>query len=186
MKIFICGSVNKEIDQKYIEGIDVIAKDIVAHGDGIISVGSKTGSIGAMYNAVIDGDGFVDIIVPAPYADESEGMIANSLTKVDTLFMLQQIALRNTEITIVLPGGNGTLAELYMITDSIKSKFDTDKVLIYNINGFYDHLKSMNDFMLKAGTLKQNQYDYFTWCNTPEEIIHELDKTRAKLFKEGK
>ena len=186
MKIFVCGSVNVEIDPKYLEGIDVIAKDIASHKDGIISVGSKTGSIGAMYNGVLDGDGFVDIIVPTPYADESEGMIANSITKVDTLFMLQQVALRNTEITLVLPGGNGTLAELYMITDSIKSRFDTDKVLIYNINGFYDPLKEMNDFMLEAGVLKKDQYNYFTWCNTPEEVIYHLNKTRAELFKKGK
>lgn len=185
MKVFVCGSVNEEIDQKYLIGIKDIAKDIVSHNDGVISVGAKTGSIGEMYNAVIDGDGFVDIIVPTPYADESEGMIANSLTKVDTLFMLQQIALRNSEVTLILPGGNGTLAELYMITDSIKSRFDTDKVLIYNINGFYDPLKEMNDFMLEAGTLKEDQYNYFTWCSTAEEVINELNKTRDKLLKAG-
>ncbi len=186
MKIFVCGSVSSRIKPEYLCGIKEIAKDIVAHNDGIISVGAKTGSIGEMYNAIIDGDGFVDVIVPAPYADEAEGMIANSLTKVDTLFMLQQIALRNTDITIILPGGNGTLAELYMITDSINSKFDTDKVVIFNINGFYNNLKQMNDFMLEAGTLRKDQYKYFTWCNTAEEVINELNKTRDNLFKLGK
>lgn len=178
MKIFICGSVNVEIQPQYLEGIDKIGKDIVSHNDGIVCVGSKTGSIGAMYNEVISGDGFVDVIVPTAYANEAEGMIANSITRVDTLFMLQQVALRNTSVTIVLPGGNGTLAELFMITDSIKSKFDTDKVIIYNINGFYDKIKEMNDFMLEAGTLRLEQYNYFTWCNTAEEVISELNEIR--------
>ncbi len=186
MKIFVCGAVNKKINPKYLEGIDVIAKNITEHNDGIICVGSKTGSVGAMYNGVIDGDGFVDIIVPTPYADEAEGMIANSVTKVDTLFMLQQIALRNSDITIILPGGNGTLAELYMITDSIKSKFDTDKVLIYNINGFYNPLKHMNNFMIDAGVLEEEQWKYFTWCDTPEQIISHLDKKRKEMFKKSK
>lgn len=182
MKIFVCGSVAKKIEPKYLEGIAKIAKNITDNHDGIISVGSKTGSIGEMYQNVIAADGFVDIIVPTPYASEAEGMIANSITKVDTLFMLQQVALRNTEITLVLPGGNGTLAELYMITDSIKSKFDSDKVLIYNINGFYDDIKRMNDFMLNAGTLNEEQYHYFTWCNTADEVIEELEKQRTKLL----
>ena len=134
MKVFVCGSVDPRIKPEYLEGIDKIAENLVENHDGVMCVGSQTGSIGAMYTNMIKGNGRVDIIVPTPYADEAEGMVANSITKVDTLFLLQQIALRNTEATIVLPGGNGTLAELYMITDSIKSKFDTDIVIIYNIN----------------------------------------------------
>ena len=184
MKVFICGSVDPRIKPMYLEGIDKIADNLLSHNDGVMMVGSKTGSIGAMYNRMIEGDGFVDIIVPTPYAHEAEGMIANSITKVDTLFMLQQVALRNTSATIVLPGGNGTLAELYMITDSIKSKFDTDVVIIYNINGFYDNIRKMNDFMLEAGTLNDTQYKYFTWCNTYEEVIDELDKARRNLLKQ--
>ncbi len=184
MKVFICGSVDPRIKPMYLEGIDKIADNLLSHNDGVMMVGSKTGSIGAMYNRMIEGDGFVDIIVPTPYAHEAEGMIANSITKVDTLFMLQQVALRNTSATIVLPGGNGTLAELYMITDSIKSKFDTDVVIIYNINGFYDNIRKMNDFMLEAGTLNDTQYKYFTWCNTYEEVIDELDKVRRNLLKQ--
>ena len=186
MKVFVCGSVDQRIKPEYLEGIDKIAENILSHNDGVMCVGAQTGSIGAMYSKMIEGDGFVDIIVPAPYAHEAKGMIANSITAVDTLFVLQQVALRNTEVTLVLPGGNGTLAELYMITDSIKSKFDTDEVIVYNINGFYDHIKDMNDFMLEAGVLSEMQYKFFTWCNTPEEVIAVLDKTREKLLKSGK
>lgn len=182
MKVFVCGSVDPQIKKKYLEGIDKIAENLVEHNDGVMCVGSKTGSVGAMYNKIIEGDGFVDIIVPTPYADEAEGMIANSITRVDTLFLLQQVALRNTNVTLVLPGGNGTLAELYMITDSIKSGFDTDVVIVYNVNGFYDKIKEMNDFMLKAGTLRENQYKFFTWCNTHEEVIAVFDKVRRRLL----
>ncbi len=182
MKVFVCGSVDERIKPQYLEGIDKIANDLLAHNDGVICVGAQTGSIGAMYSKMIEGDGFVDIIVPAPYAHEAQGMIANSITAVDTLFMLQQVALRNTDITLVLPGGNGTLAELFMITDSIKSKFDTDKVIVYNINGFYQHIKDMNDFMLEAGVLSDSQYEYFTWCNTPEEVIAVISAEREKIM----
>lgn len=180
MKVFVCGSVDPRIKPEFLEGIDKIAKNLLANNDGVMCVGSKTGSIGAMYSSMIEGDGFVDIIVPTPYAEESEGMIANSITRVDTLFMLQQVALRNTKATVVLPGGNGTLAELYMITDSIKSKFDTDVVIVYNINGFYDKIRDMNDFMLDAGVLSDEQYRYFTWCNTADEVIDVLEKVRQK------
>lgn len=178
MKVFICGTVDKRLKKKYYEGVDKIAKNLVENGDGIMSVGASTGSIGEMYNNMKKLKGHIDLIVPAPYVKDAEGMTADSLIAVDSLFMLQQIALRNTSATIVLPGGNGTLAELYMITDSIKSKFDTDLVIIYNINGFYDKLKEMNDFMMEAGALTKFQYDFFNWCDTSEEVIALLDKCR--------
>lgn len=181
MKVFVCGSVDPKIKKEYLEGIDKIADYFLKNKDGVMCVGSTTGSIGAMYNKMIEGDGFVDIIVPTPYAHEAQGMIANSITQVDTLFMLQQIALRNTRATIVLPGGNGTLAELYMITDSIKSGFDTDLVIVYNVNGFYNHIKEMNDFMLEAGVLREWQNKFFTWCSNADEVIETLDKWREKI-----
>ena len=178
MKFFICGPVDKNLKKKYYDGVDKIAKNIADNGDGIMCVGAATGSIGAMYNNMKKENAHIDLIVPTPYKDEAAGMTANSITAVDTLFMLQQVALRNTEATVVLPGGNGTLAELYMITDSIKSGFDKDKVIIYNAHGFYDHLKKMNDFMLKAGALQEYQYNFFNWCDTPEEVIAALNAVR--------
>ena len=41
----------------------------------------------------------------------------------------------------------------------------------------------MNDFMLDAGVLNDEQYEYFTWCSTPQEVIEALDKVRHKLNK---
>ena len=181
MKVFVCGSVDPRIKEKYLEGIDKIAEYFLQNNDGVMCVGSQTGSIGAMYKKMIEGDGFVDIIVPAPYAHEAAGMIANSITQVDTLFILQQIALKNTRATLVLPGGNGTLAELYMITDSIKSKFDTDIVIIYNINGFYNYVKEMNEFMSEAGVINDMQKNFFTFCDTADEVIEALEKWRNKV-----
>jgi len=178
MKVFICGSVDPNLKKEYLVGIDKIAQYIAKNGDRTLSVGATTGSIGAMYNNMKKNKGHIDLIVPAPFIKDAEGMTADSILAVDTLFMLQQIALRNSDITIVLPGGNGTLAELYMITDSIKSKFDTDTVIIYNINGFYNHLKEMNDFLMEAGALQKYQYDFFNWCDTPEEVIALLEKNR--------
>ena len=76
--------------------------------------------------------------------------------------------------------------ELYMITDSIKSGFDTDLVIVYNINGFYQKIKEMNDFMMEAGALNEQQYKFFTWCNTADEVIEQLDKWRTKVHGDSK
>ncbi len=172
MNVFIAGSASPNIKKKYMKGIDKIANFLVEYNIGIICVGTTTGTVGEMYKCVTEKNGIADILVPKVYADEASGMDkSNTSTIVDTLYELQQIAVANTRATIVLPGGNGTLAELYMLTDSIKSKLHDDLIIIYNCNGFYDKVKEMNDFLLEAGALEQYQYDFFNFCNTPEKVI---------------
>ena len=183
MKIFVAGTVNKDINPKYLEGIKELGQLLLDKKHEIMCVGASTGSIGEIYNHYIKHKGHVDLIVPVPYAHEAEGMVANSKTYVDTLFILQQLALRNTSATIVLPGGNGTLAELYMMTDNKKTKFDTDLIIVFNINGFYDKIKEMNKFMLDNGCLTPKQSKYFTFCNTAEEVMDQLNKWEATKLK---
>ena len=38
----------------------------------------------------------------------------------------------------------------------------------------------MNDFMLEAGSLEPFQYEYFNFCNTPEEVIELLEENEKK------
>lgn len=181
MNVFIAGSASPNIKPKYLEGIDKIANFLVEYDIGMLCVGTTAGSVGEMYKHVTNNNGIVDVIVPKVYYNESEGMEkTNSMTVVDTLYELQQIMIANTSATIVLPGGNGTLAELYMLTDNIKAKLHNDPIIIYNCHGFYDKVKEMNDFMLEAGTLEPFQSDFFNFCNTPEEVINLL-KDKLKL-----
>lgn len=175
MRIFICGGVDADIKPKYRKGIKELAKALIERGHSIILVGSKTGCIGDMYNTYIQNGGDVDLIVPDCYADEAEQLTGRSVINVTGLHMLQQVATKNSDATIILPGGNGTMAELYMITDNVKAGFDKDLIIIYNINGFYDMIKTNNDFLLKAGAMKQYQKNFFTYADTYQEVLSLID-----------
>ena len=177
MKVFIAGSANPRIKPEYLEGIDKIAEFLFANNIGVICVASNLGVIAEVYKMREKYNGHIDLIQPKAYAHETVDMVGDSLTPVDNLYDLQQIALNDSQATLVLPGGNGTLAELYMITDGIKSKFDTDPVIIYNVNGFFDRVKEMNDFFMDVNVMEQFQYDYFNFCNTPEDVIAALKKS---------
>lgn len=180
MRIFICGSANKDLKKQYKEGINELAQGLLKRKHSIMHVGSKVGAIGEIYKAYSKNNGIIDIVVPDCYKDEAEKMDCRSVINVPNLFMLQQIALKNTDATIVLPGGNGTLAELYMLTDNIKAGFDTDPIILFNINGFYDFVIKNNEFLMTTGALKQFQKDNLIVCNTYTEVLAQLDKFNKK------
>ena len=174
MKFFICGGVDKDTKKEYLKGIKELAKELVKQGHSIILVGAKTGAIGEMYNTFIKLGGTVDLIVPECYASDADNMTGNSIITVPNLYILQQIGLKNSNATIVLPGGNGTVAEMYMCADNNKAGFDKDPIFVYNVNGYYNLVKQMHDFMVQAGTMKEFQKKYLTFCDTYKDILNNI------------
>ena len=175
MNIFVCGGVSPKIKKEYLVGIDELAKFLVEHGHTITCVGAKTGAIGEIYSAYKKYKGQALLMVPDCYASDAFGM-ENQMVAMPNLYSMQQFALKNSKATIILPGGNGTLAELYMTIDNVKSGFDTDPIIIFNINGFYDGFKLVEKGLIEAGVLDKSQDDKVFVCNSPAEIMKILSK----------
>jgi hypothetical protein len=180
MRIFFCGGVDTKFDKKYLEGIEEVARGLIARGHSAIHIGTQSGPLGLIYKTYKANGGQTTLLAPDCYEDEAEGLPCHEKIRVTTLYQLQQIALKNSDLTIILPGGNGTLAELYMMTDNIKAGFDADPIVLFNINGFYDKIKEMNKFLIGAGAMRSYQEKFFTFLDTPTQVLDYVDKLAKK------
>lgn len=179
MRIFACGGVSKDIDAKYLKGIDQIGESLTKQGHSLICVGSTTGTIGKIYNAFDKNDGKIKILVPLCYEDEAVGISSKYPSiMVRDLYMLQQIAITNSDATIVFPGGNGTLAELHMLTDNVKAGFHNNPIIVYNVNHYYDNLINTLNFLIEAKTMTKKQLKAFTFVTTPDEVIKAINQIK--------
>ena len=179
MNIFVCGGVAPNMNKKFLVGIDRLAKKLVEAGHSVTCVGAKTGAIGAMYNAYKKLGGRIVIMIPDCYTDDAVGMNTESVL-LPNLYSMQQFALRNSQATIFLPGGNGTIAELFMTIDNVKSGFDKDPILLFNINGFYSSFKTLEEELIKVGVVEPSQNEMVYLCDTPTQIIKTLSKFDSK------
>lgn len=179
MNIFICGGVNKGMDKKYLKGIDTLAKKLVEAGHSITCVGATTGAIGAMYNSYKKLGGRVLIMVPDCYTQDAVG-IDNQIISLPNLYSMQQFALKNSQATIFLPGGNGTIAELFMTIDNVKSGFDTDPIILFNISKFYSPFTALEQELIKIGLVEPSQNDKVFLCDTPGKIVKLLSTFEKK------
>lgn len=177
MRIFVCGGVNKNMDKKYMQGIHDLGVAMLERGHSIICTGSTTGAIGEIFNVYDKNNGKVKILIPNCYYDEAEAIASKHPSIiVNNLYLMQQIAIINSDVIVVLPGGNGTLAELHMLTDNIKAGFHKNRVVIYNINGYYDTVLETLKFAMKCGTMETKQFNEFHFVNSAKEAIEEIDK----------
>lgn len=75
---------------------------------------------------------------------------------------------------VVLPGGFGTMDEMFEILSGGQLGFHKKPLVVLNINGFYNHLKSQLEFMVGQKMLLPQHAAMVQFADSPSEAIDKL------------
>ena len=121
-------------------------------GNTLVYGGSKSGMMGAIADSVLKAGGEV-IGVETKFFVENEFQ-HDGLTK---LIVTEDMTERKNkmielgEAFIAFPGGTGTLEEISEVMSKVSLKQMNSPCIIYNLNGYYDDLKSFLNHMIEKG-----------------------------------
>ena len=107
----------------------------------LIYGGGNKGIMGAVANAVLEKEGKVTGIIPKALTEwehHHEGL--TELIIVDTMHARKLLLYEKCDAAIILPGGFGTLDELFEMLTWNQLSIHDKKIFILNTAGFYDHL----------------------------------------------
>ena len=82
----------------------------------------------------------------------------------------KQLMLEASDIFVALPGGVGTLDEVFTVAASYTIGYHQKKVVLYNIKGFWDSVINMLDDLESKGVIRGNWRDYICIANSLEDI----------------
>ena len=82
---------------------------------------------------------------------------------------------------VVLPGGFGTMDEMFEILSGGQLGFHKKPLVVLNINGFYNHLKAQLDFMVGQKMLLPQHASMVQFADTPAEAIDKLSGYQAPV-----
>ena len=82
----------------------------------------------------------------------------------------KDIMLERSDILVALPGGVGTLDEIFHVMAAATIGYHTKRVVLYNVNGFWDSLVATLDEMLQAGFIRGEFERYFSVANSIAEL----------------
>ena len=84
---------------------------------------------------------------------------------------------QEADAVIALPGGCGTMEELFEIITWKQLGLYLNPIIILNINGFFDPLFQMLERAIEENFMRQQHGDIWKVAQTPEEAVELLQTT---------
>jgi hypothetical protein len=139
----------------------------------LIYGGGNKGLMAATANGVLEKNGTVIGIIPEvlkEWEHQHEGI--TELIVVENMHLRKHLLYDKCDAAIILPGGYGTLDELFEILTWNQLKIHHKPIFLLNSGGFYDHLILHIKKMEQELFLYTSLEECIKIVNTPEEIFH--------------
>lgn len=135
-----CASA-ESIDPCYLELADAVGQRLAAEGHSLVSGGGRVSMMGAVARAARAGGAHTVGVIPVhlvPY--ELADTDADELVVVDTMRERKRIMDSRSDAVLALPGGIGTLEELFEMWTSATLGMHDKPVVVLDPAGFYEPL----------------------------------------------
>ena len=152
MNITVYLGAHEGNDPSYRKAVEELGAWIAGNGNRLVYGGSDEGLMAVIADTVLAHGGEVTGIEAQMFADQ--GVAHQGLTE---LVIVPDITERRTrmielgDVFIAFPGGTGTLEEISEIMSKVSLKQLAAPCILYNLNGYYDHLKALLAHMIDMG-----------------------------------
>jgi hypothetical protein len=146
-----CGS-SGAVDRQYREAATELGARLAAAGIGLVYGGGRVGLMGLLADATLAGGGQVIGIIPSRLRDaELAHTGATELVVVESMHERKRLMAEKADAFAILPGGIGTLDELFEILSWKQLGLHDKPILLADIGGYWGPLRALLDDIVTKG-----------------------------------
>lgn len=149
-----CGSASPA-DPVYIEAARTVGRSFAQRGIGLVYGGGRLGLMGAVADAALEAGGEVIGIIPQALVDAE--VAHRGLTELHVCRTMHERKQAFTDLSdgfVTLPGGTGTMDELWEALSWAQLGYHAKPVGVLNVAGFYDGLIAFAAKMGEVGFIR--------------------------------
>ncbi len=170
-----CGS-SAGTENIYAEQAYALGKELAQRGIGLVFGGGKIGMMGAVADGVMAHQGEAIGVIPKFLCTKE--IAHGDLTKLHIVETMHERKMMMNELctgVITLPGGFGTMEELFEMLTWQQLGLHQKPIGILNINGFYDDLLALVQTMVTKGYLTEQHQNILLTDATIEGLLEKMD-----------
>lgn len=175
-----CGS-RKGAHPSYIDSAIELGGLIAKENWKLIYGGGNTGLMGAAADSACTNNGKVLGIIPEHLIElEVAKTDLETMIVTETMHERKKIMFHNSDAIIVLPGGIGTLEELFEILTWKQLELHLKPIVLVNVNNYWKKLNKLIKIIVSEKFADDDLQNLFWLVNSPHEAVCQLRKSFAK------
>jgi uncharacterized protein (TIGR00730 family) len=169
-----CSS-SSSVPEVYFQAAEELGRAIASQGWQLVYGGNNVGVMGALAQATRQAGGKVVGITPQLLLDKGIGD-----SQCDELHVTQNIRQRKAlmeelgDAFVALPGGLGTLEEIFEIIVGRLLGYHSKPVILLNIAGYYEPLLTVIEHGIEQKFIKESVRELYKVCVSVEAAVSEL------------
>ncbi|MEP5938103.1 MAG: TIGR00730 family Rossman fold protein [Erythrobacter sp.] len=169
-----CGSATPE-DPSYIDLARQVGEGLARRNIGVVYGGGRLGLMGAVANGAKDAGGEVIGVIPEALVNSE---VANhNCDELITVSGMHERKQRFTDLSdgfITIPGGVGTMDELWEAMSWAQLGYHSKPVGLLNAFGFFDHLIAFNRKMAEVGFVRPAHQDILIAAESLSQLVDKM------------
>ena len=171
MKICVFCSANEQIDPEFFSMTEELGKWAAKNGHSIVYGGVNQGLMECVAKSTKEAGGHTIGVVPTKVEDIGRTSdYVDVEIPCDNLTDRKQLMMDQSDVFIALPGGLGTLDEVFTVAASATIGYHHKPVILYNMKGFWNHLIALLDDLQAKGMIRGEWHQYIKTADSIEEI----------------
>ncbi len=177
-----CGS-SLGFNEVYKNDAIKLGNHFIKNNIGMVYGGGKIGMMGILADTILEKNGEVIGVIPGLLRHEE---VAH--TEITKMIVTKTMSKRKVKISklvdgyIALPGGFGTLDEIFEALTLGQLGIERKPVGILNTNGFFNHLIKQLDVMVTEGYLKQSNKEMLIVSESVDELCTLMLNYKAPIL----
>ena len=171
MKICVFCSANQQIDNEFFTMTEELGTWAAKNGHSIVYGGVNQGLMECLGKATKEAGGRTIGIIPMIV--EKSGRMSDYVDieiPCDNLTDRKQLMMDQSDVFIALPGGIGTMDEVFTVAASATIGYHDKPLILYNMKGFWNPLIAFLDDLKAKGMIRGNWRDIIKTADSIEEI----------------
>jgi uncharacterized protein (TIGR00730 family) len=173
--VVFCGS-SEGNDINILEAAQELGRTLAQQNITLVYGAAKIGVMGSIAQSTLENDGKVIGVIPEFL--KLKEVFHPGLTKLIITENMHERKLKMHELSdgiITLPGGYGTLEELFEMITWAQLGLHQKPIGILNTSGFYDDLLKMLVKMVEQGFLKKENYDMLLVDKSVDGLLEKMN-----------
>jgi uncharacterized protein (TIGR00730 family) len=172
--LVFCGSSPGRLPA-YTQAAAALGRELARQGLGLVYGGAAVGTMGVLADAALAGGAEVIGVIPRTLVEkEVAHKSLSDLRVVETMHQRKAQMESLSDAVIALPGGFGTLDELFEILTWAQLGLHSKPVGLLDVEGYWERLLAFIDHMVAERFLRSAQRDALVVARQPGELLRQL------------